>query len=204
MINKPRKRRSAEDGCLEGQLLLAMPTMTDKRFRRAVIYMCRHSEEGAMGIIVNQLANDITFGELLGQLEMTGDGSEGGLPDGLSRQAVHVGGPVSSERGFVLHSGDFRVEDMTLAISDGIFLTASVDILKAIASGKGPKQSKLALGYSGWSAGQLEGEIQANGWLHCPADKSLVFGDDIDTIYERALSKIGVNPSFLASEAGHA
>jgi putative transcriptional regulator len=188
---------------LGGQLLLAMPTMTDKRFRRSVIYMCRHSDDGAMGIILNQRAPSVTFGSLLQQLDLGGS-SFGEVNPELDGRAVHIGGPVSTERGFVLHSDDYLLEETTLPIADGICLTATIDILRAIAEGKGPARSLLALGYAGWSPGQLESEIQANGWLHCAADCDLVFGDDIDNTYERALSKLGIDPTFLVSSAGHA
>jgi len=192
-----------KDSTLEGQLLLAMPTMTDKRFRRAVIYMCRHSDEGAMGIIVNQRAPSVTFRSLLQQLDLLeADDDEAGSE--LEERAVHIGGPVSTERGFVLHSDDYTVDGSTLPIADGICLTATIDILRAIAEGKGPAENLLALGYSGWAPGQLETEIHANGWLHCTADRDLVFGSDIDHTYERALSKLGIDPAFLVSSAGHA
>ncbi len=191
------------DRYLGGQLLLAMPTITDKRFRRAVIYMCQHSDEGAMGIIVNQHAPSITFRSLLEQLDLVADDPEEAEP-GVDDRAVHIGGPVSTERGFVLHSDDYMVEDSTLRIADGICLTATTDILKAIATGGGPADCLLALGYSGWAPGQLESEIQANGWLHCAADRELVFADDIEEVYLRALSKIGIDPTFLVSSAGHA
>lgn len=203
MNAKARPALSGTDNYLEGQLLLAMPTMTDKRFRRAVIYMCRHSDDGAMGIIVNQLAPELTFRSLLEQLDLNGE-EAAGLVDEIGDKSVHIGGPVSTERGFVLHSDDFVIEDSTLPIADGICLTATVDMLKAIAEGKGPSESILALGYSGWAPGQLESEIQANGWLHCAADRNLVFSDDIEQIYHRALSTLGIDPTFLVSNAGHA
>jgi len=204
MRNKAPPKSLTEDRYLEGQLLLAMPTMTDKRFRRSVIYMCRHSDEGAMGIIVNQLARNITFRALLEQLELWSDDADEDLVDRLDATAVHIGGPVSSERGFVLHSDDFVIEDSTLPVADGICLTATTDILRAIAEGKGPAECMLALGYSGWAPGQLEAEIQANGWLHCGADRELVFSTDLELIYERALTKLGIDPAFLVSNAGHA
>lgn len=204
MRNKAPPKRWTEDRYLEGQLLLAMPTMTDKRFRRSVIYMCRHTDDGAMGIIINQLARNITFRGLLEQLELWSDEADEDLVDRLDARAVHIGGPVSSERGFVLHSDDFVIEDSTLPVADGICLTATTDILRAIAEGKGPAECMLALGYSGWAPGQLEAEIQANGWLHCGADRELVFSTDLELIYERALTKLGIDPAFLVSSAGHA
>ena len=178
-----------------------MPTMSDKRFQRSVIYMCTHSPDGAMGLIINQRAKNISFGDLLKQLKITTDDGEAQEP---FPPTVYVGGPVSTQRGFVLHSGDYYVADTTLAIANDICLTATLDILKAIAAGKGPELSILALGYAGWAGGQLETEIHANGWLHCAADKELVFGVDLELKYDRALSKLGINPSHLVSEAGHA
>jgi putative transcriptional regulator len=196
-----RKRKRRDDGYLEGQLLIAMPIMTDKRFARSVIYMCAHSAEGAMGLIVNQRAAHISFRELLKQLGI-GAGNGGDIEvDGMD---VHVGGPVETGRGFVLHSADYHARDSTLAIDEGVSLTATIDILKAIAGGQGPDKAILALGYAGWRAGQLESEISANGWLHCPADPDLLFDRNLEQKYERALSKIGIDPSHLVSDAGHA
>jgi putative transcriptional regulator len=197
-----RKRKEGTSGYLDGQLLVAMPIMTDKRFARSVIYMCAHSAEGAMGLIVNQRAPHISFSELLKQLGITPGNID--VPEGLAEMDVHVGGPVETGRGFVLHSSDYYVADSTLPIDNGVSLTATIDILKAIAGGKGPDRAILALGYAGWRAGQLESEIQANGWLHCPADAELLFDRDLDQKYERALSKIGIDPSHLVSDAGHA
>jgi putative transcriptional regulator len=198
-----RHRKDMQSSYLDGQLLVAMPLMTDKRFSRSVIYMCAHSDKGAMGLIINQKAPHISFRELLGQLNIsTRD------PDRIARDlidiSVHVGGPVETGRGFVLHSSDYYAADSTLAIDDTVSLTATVDILKAIAAGRGPGRAILALGYAGWRAGQLESEITANGWLHCPADPELLFECALDQKYERALSKIGIDPSHLVSVAGHA
>jgi putative transcriptional regulator len=195
--------KSRKSGYLDGQLLIAMPYMSDKRFARTVIYMCAHSAQGAMGLIVNQRAPHISFSELLGQLSIEGD--EGGEQTAdLAELDVHVGGPVETGRGFVLHSSDYFAADSTLPIDVDVSLTATVDILKAIASGKGPRRAMLALGYAGWRPGQLEDEIQANGWLHCPSDLDLLFDRNLDQKYERALSKLGIDPSHLVSEAGHA
>ena len=202
-MSKPGKR-SAAGSFLEGQLLLAMPTMTDKRFRRSVIYMCRHSREGAMGLIVNQVANDLTFPQLLFQLDLIAVDDDDAMPVNLLDKPVHIGGPVSSERGFVLHSADYTTDASTLQVGGGICLTATVDILRELAAGRGPAQCKLALGYSSWAPGQLEAEIQANGWLHCPADRDLVFSGDVELTYDQAMSKIGVDLTFLVGEAGHA
>jgi putative transcriptional regulator len=200
--------RRAEDspgqGYLDGQLLIAMPVMEDERFARAVIYVCAHSSEGAMGIIVNRPAGSIDFPELLVQLNIIDKDNQIKLPENAESMKVLKGGPVETGRGFVLHSSDFFIEDATLPIDDGICLTATVDILKAIARGGGPKHAILALGYAGWGPGQLETEIQGNGWLHCAADPDLIFGRDIEEKYLRALRKIGIDPGMLSNEAGHA
>lgn len=189
---------------LDGQFIIAMPSMHDPRFERSVIYMCAHSADGAMGIVVNQPAANITFPELLTQLNVVREGEEIRLPQPVREKLVHVGGPVETGRGFVLHSSDYYIETSTLPIADGVSLTATLDILKAIASGRGPRASLLALGYAGWAPGQLEAEIQSNGWLHCPADPELIFSAEVDRKYERALATIGVDPSKLVGDSGHA
>lgn len=191
-------------GYLDGQVLVAMPTLADDRFARTVIYVCAHSSEGAMGIVVNKPAPHISFPDLLVQLDVISTGEEIRLPERAGAIPILRGGPVESGRGFVLHSADFMIEDSTLSINDGICLTATLDILKAIARGEGPEKALLALGYAGWAPGQLETEIQANGWLNCPADRTLVFGGDPDLKYERALAKIGIDLAKLSGEAGHA
>ena len=195
---------SAGRGYLDGRLLVAMPVMGDPRFERSVIYLCAHSSEGAMGIMVNRPAGSIDFPELLVQLNIIEKDDQIKLPENAETMQVLRGGPVDTGRGFVLHSSDFYLDNATLTIDDKICLTATVDILKAIASGKGPKHAILALGYAGWGPGQLENEIQGNGWLHCDADPELVFGDDVEEKYTRALRKIGIDPGMLSGEAGHA
>lgn len=181
---------------LAGQLLIAMPTMQDTRFTRSVIYICSHSPSGAMGLIVNRLFGEANFESLLEQLsiEMTSE-----TPDLL----VHFGGPVETGRGFILHSSEFMQEG-TVRIDDNVSLSATVDILQAIAKGKGPQRLMMALGYAGWGAGQLDAEMKANGWLTAPADDTLLFDNDLDTKWERALAKIGITPLLLSIEAGHA
>jgi putative transcriptional regulator len=191
-------------GYLDGQMLIAMPAMSDERFTRAVIYVCAHSTEGAMGIIVNQPAQNIKFPDLLVQLEVIPAAERIQLPGRAEDVKVLKGGPVETGRGFVLHSADFFIENSTLPIDEGICLTATLDILKAIARGNGPASAILALGYAGWAPGQLEQEIQQNGWLHCAADSELIFGQDTDAKYEKALRKIGIDPGMLSSESGHA
>jgi putative transcriptional regulator len=191
-------------GYLDGQMLIAMPAMSDERFARAVIYVCAHSTEGAMGIIVNHPAKNIKFPDLLVQLEVIPESERIQLPVQAEDVKVLKGGPVETGRGFVLHSADFFIENSTLPIDEGICLTATLDILKAIARGTGPHNAILALGYAGWAPGQLEQEIQQNGWLHCPADPELIFGNDTGGKYEKALRKLGVDLAMLSSEAGHA
>ncbi|HEX7789712.1 MAG TPA: YqgE/AlgH family protein [Afipia sp.] len=191
-------------GYLDGQLLIAMPVMDDERFARSVIYLCAHSSEGAMGIIVNRPAGSIDFPQLLVQLDIIDKSDQINLPGSAESMKVMKGGPVDTGRGFVLHSSDFFIEDATLPIDNGICLTATLDILKAIASGAGPKHAMLALGYAGWAPGQLENEIQHNGWLHCPADSDLIFGRNVEGKYEQALGKIGIDLAMLSNEAGHA
>jgi putative transcriptional regulator len=191
-------------GYLDGQMLIAMPSMRDERFARALIYICAHSSEGAMGIVVNQPASNINFPDLLVQLDVISDSDVIRLPLSAGSVPVLKGGPVEPGRGFVLHSSDYFVENSTLPIDDGICLTATLDVLKAIAKGNGPGNALLALGYAGWAPGQLETEIQDNGWLHCSADADLIFGSDVGTKYDRALKKLGIDVGMLSSEAGHA
>ena len=191
-------------GYLDGQMLIAMPTMGDERFARSLIYVCAHSSEGAMGIVVNQPAANIKFPDLLVQLDVIPAAELIQLPRKAGTVKVLKGGPVETGRGFVLHSADFFIENSTLPIDNGICLTATVDILKAIAHGEGPQSAVLALGYAGWSPGQLENEIQENGWLNCDADSELIFGTDVEAKYEKAMRKLGIDLGKLSSEAGHA
>jgi putative transcriptional regulator len=179
-----------------GHLLAAMPQMEDPRFERSVIYLCAHNAEGAMGLVVNRLFDAITFPDLLEQLSIeTGPKTE--------QIRVHFGGPVESGRGFVLHSDDY-VRDGTLKVRSGFALTATVDILKAIAVGEGPQRSLLALGYSGWGPGQLESEIAANGWLVVPADPTIVFDPELEDKWQRALAATGVSIASLSGVSGRA
>ncbi len=187
---------SRHEHYLAGQLLVAMPGMRDARFAKTVIYMCAHNAEGAMGLVVNRLLDRFSFADLLQQLDI----DDAGQPEPM---AVHFGGPVETGRGFVLHSPDYR-QDGTLVVSRSVALTATIDILKAIASGNGPKRHLLALGYAGWGAGQLDAEIRANGWLQVDADDDLVFGALLDEKWNRAMAKIGVDPRMLSDVAGHA
>jgi putative transcriptional regulator len=189
---------------LDGQMLIAMPGMSDPRFDRSVIFMCAHSDNGAMGIIVNKRAPMISFSELLERLDIMPQESRIKLPDDVQSMLVQFGGPVEPGRGFVLHTSDYFSADTSLPIDERVALTATLDILRAIAGGQGPRRSLLALGYAGWAPGQLEDEIQRNGWLSCAADEDLLFGNDLDGKYVSALHKIGVDPAMLSSEAGHA
>src|ERR1700690_1126310 len=202
----PRKSagKTSARGYLDGQMLIAMPSMGDERFTRSVIYVCAHSSEGAMGIVVNHPAPNIKFPDLLVQLEVIPAVERIELPTRAEDVKVLKGGPVETGRGFVLHSADFFIENSPLPIDEGICLTATLDILKAIARGNGPESAILALGYAGWAPGQLEQESQENGWLHCAADPELIFGTDTDAKYEKALRKIGIDLGMLSSQAGHA
>jgi len=189
---------------LDGQLLIAMPGMSDPRFDRSVIYMCVHSENGAMGIIVNKAAPMMNFGDLISRLDILPELSADEVPQEVMGMAVLFGGPVEPGRGFVLHTTDYFSSDSSLPVSENIALTATIDILRAMAKGQGPQRALLALGYSGWAPGQLEDEIQRNGWLHCAADEDLLFGTEQETKYASALRKLGVDPGMLSSDAGHA
>ncbi|WP_135080837.1 YqgE/AlgH family protein [Terasakiella sp. SH-1] len=179
-----------------GQLLVAMPGMPDPRFEKTVIYVCSHSEEGAMGLVLNRLVQSLTFPDLLNQLDIDSHGMEGQI-------RVHLGGPVDEERGFVLHSPDY-IKDSTVVVGARYALTATVDILRDMAVGIGPDKTMLALGYAGWGPGQLDQEILDNGWLTVPAEESIVFDDILDTKWERALGQLGIDPRLLLDEAGHA
>lgn len=203
-IPKQKRRGKGSASTLEGQLLVAMPSMSDRRFARSVIYICAHSDEGAMGLIVNQRANNISAPDLLERLGISPRGEDDTVSNDLLELSIQVGGPVETGRGFVLHSADYFAADSTLSIEQGVCLTATIDILKAIVKGTGPNRAILALGYSGWSPGQLESEIQANGWLNCPADPDIIFDDELDTKYARAMAKLGIDLSHLVNDAGHA
>lgn len=180
---------------LTGQFLLAMPGIGDPRFDHAVIAMCMHDESGALGIGLGGEIAGLGFHDVLRQLSID--------PVAAPDCGVCIGGPVEPGRGFVLHSRDWSGQD-TVDVAGRWALSGMVDVLRAIAAGRGPTRWQVALGYAGWGAGQLEAEIQSNGWLHCEADPELLFDDGIDTKYQRALGKIGIDPAFLSREAGHA
>src|SRR5947207_12477450 len=187
VTEKGKRGGGPKRGYLDGQMLIAMPSMGDERFARSLIYVCAHSSEGAMGIVVNQPAANIKFPDLLVQLDVIPAAELIQLPRKAGIVKVLKGGPVETGRGFVLHSADFFIENSTLPIDNGICLTATLDILKAIAHGEGPQSAVLALGYAGWAPGQLESEIHANGWLNCDADPELVFSTRAELKYESAL-----------------
>ncbi|MQX36163.1 YqgE/AlgH family protein [Roseospira navarrensis] len=186
----------AADGYLTGKCLVAMPGMSDPRFVRAVIYICAHTEEGAMGLVVNRAIPDFSFVDLLEQLSIP-------ATPRCEQIQVQFGGPVESQRGFVLHSADY-IHEGTLVVDDAVALTATLEVLRDIAVGTGPSRTLMALGYAGWSAGQLDDELRRNVWLTVESDPNVVFGLDLDAKYDRALRSLGVDPSLLSSEGGHA
>lgn len=181
---------------LEGKLLVAMPAMGDPRFERTVIFMCAHSPEGAMGLVVNKPADHVTFPDLMAQL---------GIDLDANVDAIRVlsGGPVETGRGFVLHSDDYH-QPTTMGVGENVALTATIDILRAIAKGDGPRRCLFALGYAGWGPGQLDEEIQANGWLHVEADTDLLFSPNLESKWTRAIAKLGFDIAHLSAEAGRA
>lgn len=181
---------------LEGKVLIAMPDMPDPRFARALVYLCSHNVDGAMGFILNKPADSLVWKDLFGTLD---------IPIGRYNAArqVRYGGPVEVGRGFVVHSSDYQSEEATLRVDPDTSMTASLDILQDIAMGRGPDKAILALGYSGWSPGQLENEIQLNGWLLCDPDDELLFSEENESKWAKALKKIGVDPMLLGV-GGHA
>jgi putative transcriptional regulator len=183
---------------LTGQLLIAMPQMDDPFFARSVVYLCAHDREsGAMGLIVNKTIDGLTLEELYAQLEIAPLAHEG------PPQPVHFGGPVAPGHSFVLHSADYR-EEGTLGLGEEFAVTATLDIFRATGRGEGPRQGIVTLGYAGWGPGQLDAEIQANGWLLVDADSHLVFETDDGNKWQQALAKLGVNPEMLSADSGRA
>lgn len=189
-------RKDEDTGYLTGQLLIAMPQLQDTRFERSVIYLCVHNEDGAMGLVVNHLSEDLTFPELLEQVGVE-------LKPETVSMPIHIGGPVETGMGFVLHTNDYEQAN-TIKVNDFISLTHTVEILKDIADGQGPRQAMLALGYAGWGAGQLDDEFQENSWLSVPADEALIFEGSQQDKWQRSIAKLGVDVSLLSGEAGHA
>ncbi len=186
----------AEAHTLAGQFLIAMPAMADPRFAQTVVYLCAHSRDGAMGIVLNRSLARPSFSELLTQLELSP------VPPARDIRLVE-GGPVEQGRGFVLHSADWTSE-ASLRVDDATALTASLDVLKAIAAGGGPRNGLLALGYAGWGPGQLDGEMQQNAWLSAPADSAIIYDADDATKWKRALGVLKIDPLLLSGTAGRA
>lgn len=191
-----------ERGFLDGQFLIAMPGMADTNFARTVVYVCAHSDDGAMGFVINR-PQHLSFSDVLLHLEMAGEDELIRMPGPTLDFPIRCGGPVESGRGFVLHSDDYMSES-SIPVSDDICLTATLDIVRAISHGRGPQRGLMMLGYAGWAAGQIENEIGANGWLTCPAQEDLIFDTNLDSKYDRALGLMGINPAMLSVQAGHA
>lgn len=189
---------------LKGQFLVAMPDMGDERFQEAVIYLVGHGDEGAMGLVVNQSMDELSFGDILEELQLGEPDEIIRLPDDVKRRAVLRGGPVQRGRGFVLHSADYFKTGNSYAIADEIYLTATLDILKEIAFRNAPSEALFALGYCGWSPGQLEGELRGNGWLIVPFSRHLLFELPFHRRYDAALAQLGITRASLSGTAGNA
>lgn len=209
MLGIEKQLSRASRGCLDGHFLIAMPGMDDERFERTVIFVCAHSQDGAMGFILNR-PQPVQFQELLDNLDIEkggGDKEHDSLTNAVGDRArdfpIQLGGPVDSGRGFVLHSDDYMSES-TMPVNDDLCLTATVDILRAIKEGRGPKRGIMLLGYAGWAAGQLESEIAANTWLSCPGQDDIVFDQDHSGKYDRVLAHMGIHPAMLSNQSGHA
>ena len=182
---------------LNGKLLIAMPGMLDPRFAQSVVFLCAHSDDGAMGIVVNKPTSDLRLRELLDQLSINPGEDFRNLP-------IHFGGPVEHGRGFVLHDFGYHSSISTLNVNDDFAMTATMDVLEDLADGRGPGKAIIALGYAGWGPGQLEAEIAQNGWLTCDADCEIVFDMPDASKWEAALKKLGISALTLSSDAGHA
>ena len=189
---------------LKGQFLVAMPDMGDNRFRGAVVYLVGHGEEGAMGLVVNQSLEDMRFADILEELKIGDMEDIIRLPEDIREREVLRGGPVQRGRGFVLHSPDYFREGNSYSVTEEICLTATLDVLKAIAFKNSPSHALFALGYCGWSPGQLEGEIKGNGWLTVPFSRDLLFGTPISQRYDAALARLGITRASLSSFSGNA
>ncbi len=194
-LNSPTLAFAPAENSLRNQFLLAMPSLKDSLFARTVTYICDHNEDGAMGLILNQPL-DLNLGEVLSQLNLT-------TTETLAAQPILCGGPMQMERGFVLHSNDSSW-DSTMAISDKLSLTASLDILEAIAAGHGPKKSLFILGYAGWGPGQLEQELEENSWLTLAGDSGLIFDTPTEIRWQMAAQQLGVDLNLVSPYAGHA
>ena len=193
----------SESTFLEGQFLVAMPNMGDARFENTIIFVCAHNDEGAMGFIINRAMANPSVTEFLKKLGLVSELDIGKIPLDVSQKELHTGGPVEPGRGFVLHSPDYH-SATTLKVNGEVSLTATLEILRDIAVGKGPKDYFLALGYSGWGAGQLEDEIAANGWLTCNHGSRIIYDRDHDTKYMRVMKSMGIDPRLISGETGHA
>lgn len=193
--------RMSSFSSLAGKLLIAMPTINDPNFERSVVFLCAHSEQGAMGFVVNKPAPLTVFSDLLEKTDLAGKLED--VPEDVMRIPIRLGGPVETFRGFVLHSDDYPADDTSLAVGNGFVVSATLNVLTDIARGRGPAQKLITLGYAGWSPGQLEDEILHNGWLHCDSDAGLVYEVDLDVMHHRALARLGIDPRMLSSEAGH-
>jgi putative transcriptional regulator len=187
---------SASQG-LEGQLLIATPQLVGSCFEKAVIYMCAHNQEGAMGLIINQRLPSLALDDVFQQLDIIRGGER------APAMSIHFGGPVETARGFVLHSPEYALAD-TVVMDDYLALTCNIDVLKDIASGGGPERAMLALGYAGWGPGQLESEFESNSWISAPASAELIFSPDDDEKWRRAAASEGIDLDKLAGHAGHA
>lgn len=177
---------------LNGQVLIAMPGMRDPRFHKTLIYLCVHSADGAMGLIVNKPAEMLKVGDLYERLDID-------RAPGLPEETVHFGGPVETGRGFVLHSSDYHASASTKRVGEDVSMTATLEILHLMASGRGPTRRMVALGYTGWAPGQLEAELQDNGWLICRPDRELLFGAEHGEKWTRAMAKLGIDPRLLSA-----
>ena len=188
---------------LKGQFLVAMPEMGDERFHEAVIYIIGHGEDGAMGLVVNHAVEDMRFGDVLRELNLGNNDEIIALPRPVRERTVVRGGPVQKGRGFVLHSMDYFHDDASFAVADGVCLTATLEVLRALAFGPAPKRALFVLGYCGWAPSQLEAELGRNGWLTVPYSDELMFGLPLEARYDAALALLGVTRASLSSEAGH-
>ncbi len=197
MPAKRKTRKIEGESFLEGKLLIALPSMNDPRFEKSVIFVCAHSVEGAMGIMINKPVAGLSFQDLLRKLDL-------GVTPATPDFPVLYGGPVETGRGFVLHSGDYESADATLPVSEDVSLTATLDILRAMGEGRGPHKAIFALGYAGWSPGQIEDEIRSNGWVHCDSDSTILFSTTIEAKWATALGKLGIDVSGLSAHAGRA
>lgn len=209
MLGIEKQLSRGSRGCLDGHFLIAMPGMNDERFERTVIFVCAHSADGAMGFILNR-PQPLQFHELLANLDLASPEPRGEEPvasgevsDSAMDFPIQIGGPVEAGRGFVLHTDDYMGES-TMPVNDDLCLTATVDILRAIKQGRGPKRGIMLLGYAGWAPGQLEEEIAANTWLSCPGRDDIVFDKDHSGKYDRVLASMGIQPAMLSNQAGHA